>query len=409
MVAGVLERLDLGAFAGRRLGTLSGGERQRLVIARALAQEAPILLLDEPTSALDIGHQQQALELVARLRRDHGLTVVSAMHDLTLAGLYSDRLALLHEGRCVAAGPAADVLAGRRRSPSSTACRSRPPRGRRHRRRDPAPRAGVDERRTGSRTGRTRCRRSRIRSASAGPHVPRKYGWMGPGSSSAGWTTRHVRSTTSSRAKRRGEPSRASLSRRSYASCRSPSAAAKSTPTSTSWLSRCGPGRLRLQGERHAVALAEPEADEVAVGDGAAGLVEQQLRRLAELDDRFGHRLRRAPCRRARTTARRPTATSRSRDVRGDERLGVRLRVDAGLVAVADVLAAHHLASGRSAPSPRAPWPSRPGGTRRRDRPAAPSPAARRPGAGGSASRRGSRRPSRRSCRGPRRRSSRPS
>jgi iron complex transport system ATP-binding protein len=110
MAANVLERLELGEFAGRRLGTLSGGERQRLVIARALAQEAPILLLDEPTSALDIGHQQQALELVARLRRDHGLTVVSAMHDLTLAGLYSDRLALLHEGQCVARGPAADVL-----------------------------------------------------------------------------------------------------------------------------------------------------------------------------------------------------------------------------------------------------------------------------------------------------------
>jgi iron complex transport system ATP-binding protein len=109
-VAGVLERLDLGSFAGRRLGTLSGGERQRLVIARALAQDAPVLLLDEPTSALDIGHQQQALELVARLRVEHGLTVVSAMHDLTLAGLYSDRLTLLHAGRCVASGLAAEVL-----------------------------------------------------------------------------------------------------------------------------------------------------------------------------------------------------------------------------------------------------------------------------------------------------------
>ena len=110
MTADVLERLELADFARRRLGALSGGERQRLVIARALAQEAPILLLDEPTSALDIGHQQQAFELVARLRADHGLTVVSAMHDLTLAGLYSDRLALLHEGQCVARGPAADVL-----------------------------------------------------------------------------------------------------------------------------------------------------------------------------------------------------------------------------------------------------------------------------------------------------------
>jgi len=110
MVSRVLDRLDLGAFARRRLGTLSGGERQRIVIARALAQEAPILLLDEPTSALDIGHQQQALELVDGLRREHGFTVLSAMHDLTLAGLYSDRLALLHHGHCVANGPAADVL-----------------------------------------------------------------------------------------------------------------------------------------------------------------------------------------------------------------------------------------------------------------------------------------------------------
>ena len=106
----VLDRLDLGGYADRRLGELSGGERQRIAIARALAQEAPVLLLDEPTSALDIGHQQQALELVERLRQEHGLTVVSAMHDLTLAGMYSDRLVLLHGGRVVASGAAVDVL-----------------------------------------------------------------------------------------------------------------------------------------------------------------------------------------------------------------------------------------------------------------------------------------------------------
>lgn len=110
MVGSVLGRLDLVSFASRPLGTLSGGERQRLVIARALAQEAPVLLLDEPTSALDIGHQQQALELVDRLRRENGLTVISAMHDLTLAGLYADRLALLHAGHLVAMGDAASVL-----------------------------------------------------------------------------------------------------------------------------------------------------------------------------------------------------------------------------------------------------------------------------------------------------------
>ncbi|MEY4373025.1 MAG: hypothetical protein RL219_1794 [Actinomycetota bacterium] len=110
VVNDVLEQLGLAGFRDRYLAAMSGGERQRLVIARALAQEAPVLLLDEPTTALDIGHQQQALDLVDNLRRKHGLTVVSAMHDLTLAGLYSDRLALMHEGHLVAQGTAAEVL-----------------------------------------------------------------------------------------------------------------------------------------------------------------------------------------------------------------------------------------------------------------------------------------------------------
>ena len=110
IVSDVLHSLDLAGFERRFLATLSGGEIQRLVIARALAQQAPVLLLDEPTSALDIGHQQHALELVDRLRRERGLTVVSAMHDLTLAGMYADRLVLMHEGRCVAHGTAAEVL-----------------------------------------------------------------------------------------------------------------------------------------------------------------------------------------------------------------------------------------------------------------------------------------------------------
>jgi cobalamin transport system ATP-binding protein len=105
-----LVRLDLVRFAGRRLATLSGGERQRAVLARALAQEAPLLLLDEPTSSLDIGRGQQALELVDSLRREEGLTVLSAMHDLTLAAQYADRLLLLDRGRIVAAGGADEVL-----------------------------------------------------------------------------------------------------------------------------------------------------------------------------------------------------------------------------------------------------------------------------------------------------------
>jgi iron complex transport system ATP-binding protein len=105
-----LEQLDLVPFARRRLDTLSGGERQRATLARALAQDAPLLLLDEPTAALDMGRQQQVLELVDRLRTSRGLTVVSTMHDLTLAGQYADRLLLLDGGRLVAAGNADEVL-----------------------------------------------------------------------------------------------------------------------------------------------------------------------------------------------------------------------------------------------------------------------------------------------------------
>ena len=104
-----LERLELTPFAIRPLRTLSGGEQQRAVLARALAQEAPLLLLDEPTTALDIGRQQQALELVAELREQGPLTVLSAMHELTLAMQYADRLILLSEGQMVAAGPSEEI------------------------------------------------------------------------------------------------------------------------------------------------------------------------------------------------------------------------------------------------------------------------------------------------------------
>jgi len=110
VAASVIDRLDLGRFATRRLGQLSGGELQRVLLARALAQDTPVLLLDEPTTALDLGHQQRVLELVDQLRTDLGLTVVTTMHDLTLAGAYADALLLLDAGHPVAQGNAAAVL-----------------------------------------------------------------------------------------------------------------------------------------------------------------------------------------------------------------------------------------------------------------------------------------------------------
>ena len=110
--AAVMDRLDLVPMADRRLRAMSGGELQRLVLARALAQEAPVLLLDEPTSALDLGRRMDALELIDDVRRERGLTVLSAIHDLTLAGQFADRLMLLADGRIAADGPAASVLDG---------------------------------------------------------------------------------------------------------------------------------------------------------------------------------------------------------------------------------------------------------------------------------------------------------
>jgi iron complex transport system ATP-binding protein len=109
-VRAAMERLDVTRFAQRRLARLSGGERQRAVLARALASDPRVLLLDEPTSMLDVGHEQQVLELVDHLRKDAGLTVISTLHDLTVAGQYADALVLLDDGKVVAAGSPQTVL-----------------------------------------------------------------------------------------------------------------------------------------------------------------------------------------------------------------------------------------------------------------------------------------------------------
>jgi cobalamin transport system ATP-binding protein len=104
------DRLDMTRFATRRLARLSGGERQRAVLARALAGDPKVLLLDEPTSMLDVGHEQQVLELVDNLRKDAGLTVVSTLHNLTVAGQYADTLVMLDGGQVVAEGSPETVL-----------------------------------------------------------------------------------------------------------------------------------------------------------------------------------------------------------------------------------------------------------------------------------------------------------
>jgi iron complex transport system ATP-binding protein len=110
VVGEVLDALDLAGAAARPVSSLSGGEAQRVFVARALAQEPSVLLLDEPTTSLDVGRQQDVLELVEHLRRERGVTVVSALHDLSLAGQFADALLLLHEGVPVAVGAPALVL-----------------------------------------------------------------------------------------------------------------------------------------------------------------------------------------------------------------------------------------------------------------------------------------------------------
>lgn len=110
VAASVMERTGLELLSRRRLATLSGGELQRAIVARALAQEARILLMDEPTTGMDIGYQQQTLELVDSLRAGLGLTVLSAIHDLTLAGQFSEGMVLLDAGQLCAAGTPGTVM-----------------------------------------------------------------------------------------------------------------------------------------------------------------------------------------------------------------------------------------------------------------------------------------------------------
>ncbi len=93
-------------FADRTFATLSGGEKQRVLVARCLAQQAPLLVLDEPTNHLDVCAQFELLDLIRSL----GVTTVAALHDLNLAARYCDRVVVLHAGRVVAHGVPADVL-----------------------------------------------------------------------------------------------------------------------------------------------------------------------------------------------------------------------------------------------------------------------------------------------------------
>ena len=105
-----LEATGVLGLAGRRVGELSGGERQRVCIARAFAQETPILLLDEPTANLDINYQQKVMAMVRRACREQGKLALAALHDLNLAAQFCDRLVMLSGGKVFAEGTPSEVM-----------------------------------------------------------------------------------------------------------------------------------------------------------------------------------------------------------------------------------------------------------------------------------------------------------
>jgi len=112
IAARCLAEVGMEHAASRSLNELSSGERQRVYIARALTQQPRILLLDEPTSFLDLKHRLQIYEILARLTRETGLTVLAISHDLNLAARYGRKLHLIRDGAISASGAPAEVITG---------------------------------------------------------------------------------------------------------------------------------------------------------------------------------------------------------------------------------------------------------------------------------------------------------
>jgi iron complex transport system ATP-binding protein len=113
-VAAAIDRVGLGHLLGRDARELSLGERQLVLLALAVAQEAPILLLDEPTVHLDLRHQVEAMELLCDLNERDGTALVAVLHDLGLAAHFFPRLVIVEHGRIVADGPPDEVLTDER-------------------------------------------------------------------------------------------------------------------------------------------------------------------------------------------------------------------------------------------------------------------------------------------------------
>jgi len=109
-----MRRTGVFEFAERTLGSLSGGEAQRVHLAAVLAQQAELMILDEPTASLDIKHQLAVFKIIQRVLQSSGASAVVVMHDINLAAMFCSHIALVHEGRLIAAGPADGVLTAQR-------------------------------------------------------------------------------------------------------------------------------------------------------------------------------------------------------------------------------------------------------------------------------------------------------
>lgn len=109
LAGNALSQVGADALAARWMNELSGGEKQRVILARALAQEPALLLLDEPTQHLDVGGKVELLRRLRRLADDNRYTVLVVTHELNLAAEFSDRIVLMHKGKCLRVGPPGDV------------------------------------------------------------------------------------------------------------------------------------------------------------------------------------------------------------------------------------------------------------------------------------------------------------
>lgn len=112
-VSEVIKMVGMEGFARREMATLSGGERQKALIAGALVQGAEIMLLDEPTTFLDPRHQHEIINILKKINRDHGVTIVSVTHDINHAALFSSKIIAIKEGAVVFSGPPEGIMNNR--------------------------------------------------------------------------------------------------------------------------------------------------------------------------------------------------------------------------------------------------------------------------------------------------------